>query len=156
VVMRNVLRKRESEGKPHCNLAVFVHGTALKMFAHEKGGQNPVEFPPRFLPWMKEQRVWDDVDVCFAISEQQVDALTEIFPEFPRERIVVSPNGINQSIFHPIEGVSISNLLPQLSPVAGSVDSPAPLPGEYDKVVVFVGKFANWKRIDAVLGAAAV
>ena len=37
----------------------------------------------------------------------------------------------------------------------GSSDHNGPLPGDYDKLVVFVGKYANWKRLDAVLGAAA-
>ena len=155
IVMRNVLKRREKEGKPHCDLAVFIHGTALKMYIHEKGRQNPKEFPYRYLPWVQEQKVWEDVDVGFAISGQQVETFNGIFPEFSLDRVVVSPNGVNQQIFHPIEGTTIANLLPQYSPVEGSVDSPAPLAGDFDHLVVFVGKFANWKRLDSLLGAAA-
>mmetsp|Transcript_31159 Transcript_31159/g.87361 ORF Transcript_31159/g.87361 Transcript_31159/m.87361 type:complete len:461 (+) Transcript_31159:139-1521(+) len=155
IAMRNVLRKRKEAGKPHCSLVVFVHGTALKMYVHERGQRNPQEFPNRFLPWVKEQKVWADVDACFAISEQQVGAFQDIFPEFPVDRVVVSPNGVNQKVFHPIEGVSIPTLLAEFKPAEGSREDLSPISGGYDKMIVFVGKFANWKRLDSILQASA-
>tara|TARA_R110002050_G_scaffold14490_1_gene45559 strand:+ start:1323 stop:1520 length:198 start_codon:yes stop_codon:yes gene_type:complete len=55
-----------------------------------------------------------------------------------------------------MEGVTIANLLPRFKPAEGAVDDPQPLAADYDKLVVFVGKYADWKRIDSVLGAATI
>ena len=35
-----------------------------------------------------------------SISAEQIEALPRVFPEFPRERAVLSHNGYNQQVFH--------------------------------------------------------
>lgn len=155
LVMRDVLKRREEElgrgSTPHFN---FCHGTSLKMFAHEIRGDNPAEFPMRFHKMMVEEDIFGDGGITgvFAISTDQKSKAKEIFPTFPDDRLVVSPNGVNQDVFYPrvgIERKSIDALLEEHMPLKGAVNK------SYDKAVVFIGKFANWKRLDAVLEAAA-
>ncbi len=162
LVLRNVLRRRVKEGKPQCPLVCFVHGTALKMYHHEKDQQLPDEFPSRFLPLMESARIFssweeDGVQLCYAISQQQIQSFLEIFPSFPKERVVISPNGINQQIFHPTPGATIATVLSEFSTwhYEGSSRRPAKINGaNYKHAVVMVGKFAVWKRIQGLLYAA--
>src|SRR6185437_14735580 len=110
VVLRDVNRRRVAAGKPRMSLLCFAHGTELKMYANEQRGDQPEEFPPRFLPFMKQEKIFDyadpdhGVDVVAAISAEQVEAFLGIFPEFPRERVLLSLNGYNQDVFRLIEG----------------------------------------------------
>ena len=162
LALRNVLRRRTAEGKPYTALACFVHGTALRMYSYEKYQTFKDEFPLRFLPMMEKAKVFDvsdkaGVQLCYVISQQQVDALLDIFPSFPRERVVLSPNGVNQAVFHPIEGCTIANTLCELCsvPYDGSSQSPVQVDGsKYDHVVCLVGRFAESKRIPSLLYAA--
>ncbi len=96
-----------------------------------------------------------------AISLEQVDALLDVFPEFPRDRVVLSPNGYNQDVFVPApDGTDRAAVLGRFftQPLAGSDLEPEPVapPEGFDAVVAFCGKFADWKRLDALLRAAAV
>ena len=105
VVMRDVIRRRAAAGRGTMPLLCFAHGTELKMYANEKRGDNPAEFPMRFLPFMQREKIFDyadpehGVDVVASISAEQVEALAAVFPEFPRERVVLSHNGYNQQVF---------------------------------------------------------
>ena len=105
VVLRDVNRRRVAVGRDRMPLLCFAHGTELKMYAHERRGDQPDEFPLRFLPFMQRERIFDfadpehGVDVVAAISAEQVEAFLDVFPEFPRERVVLSPNGYNQDVF---------------------------------------------------------
>ena len=163
LVMRDAIRRRGAAGKPKPRLVCFVHGTALKMFANEKRGDKPEEYPLRFLPLMKQERIFDyenasGVDTCVAISNQQADALGSIFPEFPSQRVIVSPNGYNQSTFY-VKHDAYANRNSVLSKF-DTMDALIPeadksLKGcDFDKIVIFCGKFADWKRLDALLYAA--
>ena len=145
----------------------FAHGTELKMFNHERRGDDPEAFPLRFLPFMQREKIFDfadpdhGVDVAASISLEQVDALLDVFPEFPRERVVLSPNGYNQDVFHPLpDGTDRAAVLAGFftQPLDGSDLGPVPIapPEGFDAVVVFCGKFADWKRLDALLRAAAI
>ncbi|CAK9017388.1 D-inositol 3-phosphate glycosyltransferase (N-acetylglucosamine-inositol-phosphate N-acetylglucosaminyltransferase) (GlcNAc-Ins-P N-acetylglucosaminyltransferase) [Durusdinium trenchii] len=162
LVLRNVLRRRKEAGKPRTALVDFVHGTALKMYVHEKEGKEPEEFPMRFLPMMEKAKVFDFTDdcgvqLCYAISNQQIEAFLEIFPGYPKDRVVISPNGINQAVFHEQEGESVSKTLSEFatSHYEGSPRELAQIDGsKYDHVVVMVSKFAAWKRVPALLRAA--
>eukprot|EP01130_Rhizamoeba_saxonica_P017791 TRINITY_DN870_c0_g1_i2.p1 TRINITY_DN870_c0_g1~~TRINITY_DN870_c0_g1_i2.p1 ORF type:complete len:466 (-),score=106.50 TRINITY_DN870_c0_g1_i2:30-1403(-) len=162
LALRNVLRRRESEGKAKVPLVCFVHGTALKMYIHEMKGENTEEFPLRFLPLLQQEKVFDDlengVSLCYAISGEQVNTLAKVFPEFPTDRVVISPNGINGRVFYPREGVSLNEVLSKFTttPYEGSDVESIQIPGEYDHMVLFIGKFADWKRQDALLRAAAI
>jgi glycosyltransferase involved in cell wall biosynthesis len=165
VVLRDVNRRRVAGGRPRMTLLCFVHGTELKMFDNERRGDEPEEFPLRFLPFMQREGIFDlaepdGVDVAAAISLEQVNALLDVFPEFPRERVVLSPNGYNQDVFHPLpDGTDRAAVLAgfRTQPLDGSDLEPEAVapPGGFDAVVAFCGKFADWKRLDALLRAAA-
>ncbi|MGI8666076.1 MAG: glycosyltransferase [Jatrophihabitans sp.] len=167
VVLRDVNRRRVAAGRPRMTLLCFAHGTELKMFNNERRGDQPVEFPLRFLPFMQREKIFDfadpdhGVDVVASISVEQVEALLDVFPEFPRERVVLSPNGYNQDVFlPPPDGTDRAAVLAGFvtQPLAGSELQPEPVapPEGFDAVVAFCGKFAGWKRLDALLRAAAI
>jgi glycosyltransferase involved in cell wall biosynthesis len=166
VVLRDVNRRREAAGRPRMTLLCFTHGTELKMFNNERRGDDPAEFPLRFLPFMQREKIFDyadpdhGVDVVAAISAEQVSAFLDVFPEFPSERVVLSPNGYNQDVFLPLpDGTDRAAVLAgfHTQPLDGSDLAPEPIapPEGFDNVVVFCGKFADWKRLDALLRAAA-
>jgi len=158
MVGKDVLQRRKIAGKPFCHLCVFVHGTALKMYVHEKGGANPEEYPMRFLPLIQSEDLFskdsDLVTRIFAISNQQVTAFKDIFPDFADDKVTVSPNGINFDVFHcpdpPLTRDEVLGELKHIPYEGGPVD----LPSGFDAMVMFVGKFANWKRLDSLLYAA--
>ncbi len=167
VVMRDVNRRRVAAGKERVPLLCFVHGTELKMYNNEKRGDDPVEFPLRFLPFMQGEKIFDHgdpehgVDAVAAISAEQIEAFHGVFPEFPRERVVLSHNGYNQQVFTVLpdvvadRGATLATFTTQ--PYDGSSEparSVIPEDG-FDAVVAFCGKFADWKRLDALLHAAA-
>ena len=167
VVMRDVNRRRVAAGRERMPLLCFVHGTELKMYANEKRGDDPENFPRRFTPFMQQEKIFDyadpehGIDVVAAISNEQVEAFLSVFPEFPRERVLLSPNGYNQSFFN----VKPDMYADRAAVLAGFETRPpngygepepvAPAAG-FDAVVAFVGKFAGWKRLDALLAAAAI
>jgi glycosyltransferase involved in cell wall biosynthesis len=168
VVLRDVNRRRVAAGKNRVPLVCFAHGTELKMYAHERSGDDPAEFPLRFLPFMQQEKIFDyadpehGVDVVAAISAEQVEAFLGVFPEFPRERVVLSPNGYNQDSFalQPDAYEDRERVLARFTtwPAVGTDRAPGPVvsPDGFDAIVVFCGKFADWKRLDAVLRAAAI
>jgi glycosyltransferase involved in cell wall biosynthesis len=84
-----------------------------------------------------------------------------VFPEFPRDRVILSHNGYNQDVFgvRPDVYADRANVLAgfMTQPPEGSGRTPEPVaPADgFDAVVAFCGKFADWKRLDALLRAAA-
>jgi glycosyltransferase involved in cell wall biosynthesis len=170
VVLRDIIQARQTAGKGRMPLLCFAHGTALKMYANERRGDRPDEFPLRFLPFMQAEKIfaYDDpargVDVVAVISAEQIDALVDIFPEFPRERVVLSHNGYNQQVFRRLteprdvfaERAAVLAGF-ETKPYEGSPRPPVLVadPAGFDAVVAFCGKFADWKRLDALLHAAA-
>eukprot|EP00929_Paragymnodinium_shiwhaense_P006492 TRINITY_DN109_c0_g1_i1.p1 TRINITY_DN109_c0_g1~~TRINITY_DN109_c0_g1_i1.p1 ORF type:complete len:529 (+),score=208.93 TRINITY_DN109_c0_g1_i1:87-1673(+) len=160
LVMRNVIQKRVKEGLPKIPLYCFVHGTALKMYRWELGGKNTEEYPMRFHKMIVDEKLFDDqengITACFVISQEQKGGIQEIFPTFPESKIIVSPNGINVEVFKPQE----KSLKDVVTECTREVLWPAEPPSEetvagYDKMIIFCGKFANWKRHGALLEAAA-
>ncbi len=178
LVAADLNQRRLDSGRQRIPVLCFVHGTALKMYSAElagqqseqTGGEADPEFPMRFLPMVRSAEVFGSdpgsgptVDWCAAISNQQVDVFTSVFDSFPADRIVLSPNGYNEAFFTPAAPPADvaswrTTALPQFTtePYEGSPRSAEPVPGDYDKVVVFCGKFASWKRLDALLRAAAI
>jgi glycosyltransferase involved in cell wall biosynthesis len=168
LILSAINAEREAAGRPRFKLLCFVHGTALKMFAHELAGVDP-EYPIRFLPMMRDAGVFapsGGVDVCAAISAEQIDKFLDVYPGFPSDRVVLSPNGYSSASFKPDPAALAdrTRLLRQTSvvaspaagaPVGPGGDSERAIDGNVDKVVVFCGKFADWKRLDALLAAAA-
>lgn len=172
LVAGDINLRRIAVGKERVPVLCFVHGTALKMYVAEASRDNPDEFPSRFLPLMTEAGVFNPhpgvdpartVDWCAAISTQQVDAFHDVFNDFPADRVVLSPNGYNEAFFKPAAAPGQvagwrGAVLPtfQTAPYEGSPRASAAVPGDYDHIVVFCGKFAAWKRLDALLRAAAI
>jgi glycosyltransferase involved in cell wall biosynthesis len=169
LTMRDVIASRVASGRPRMPLLCFVHGTALKMYANERSGNNPEEYPLRFLPMIEDERIFDDggdvpgVDLFAAISAEQVTALTDIFPSISTDRVVLSPNGYNHDIFRIID--TPNNVFAERQSVLSSFQSStyegSPYPSrsvdaDVDAVVMYCGKFADWKRLDTLLHAAAI
>lgn len=159
LILSRINTRRVSAGKPRFKILCFVHGTALKMFAHEKAGVHP-EYPLRFLQLMEKEGVFngsDKIDACAAISNEQLDKFSEIFPDYPKDRMLLSPNGYNTDVFKPdLDAYEnrqdiLKNLKLASSPIKSAPDKITTNP---DKVIVFCGKFADWKRLDALLLAA--
>ena len=159
LVLSRINTRRISAGKPRFKILCFVHGTALKMFAHEKAGVHP-EYPLRFLQLMEKEGIFNGkgkIDACAAISNEQLQKFSEVFPNYPSDRMLLSPNGYNTNVFKMDVDVYANrqNVLKSLklaeSPIASA---PTSITSEPDKVVVFCGKFADWKRLDALLHAA--
>merc|ERR1719189_3136158 len=154
LVMKKVIQKRIAAGLPQCPLYCFVHGTALKMYRWELGPKETDEqksFPMRFHKMILEEKLFDDLDnginACFVISAEQKDGIKEIFPMFPQERVIIAPNGINVEKFKPRE----KDLTTVITEQTRTIVWPAAPPSEDDckkftKLLVFVGKWAEWKR----------
>merc|ERR1719476_1246637 len=73
----------------------------------------------------------------------------DCFPTYPRSHAVYSQIGVNQKTFCPKDVTIEKDLAKHLR------DEDKSKLGGVKKVVTFVGKFADWKRLDAVLYAAA-
>lgn len=167
VVLRDVIRRRAADGRGTMPLLCFVHGTELKMYNNEKRGDDPQEFPLRFLPFMQREKIFDfadpdhGVDLVASISAEQLEVFAGVFPEFPRERTVLSHNGYNQQAFRVLPGVyenraEVLTRFSTMPPEGHGEPRPVVPPEGFDAVVAFCGKFADWKRLDALLRAAAI
>merc|ERR1740121_2620739 len=117
----------------------------------------------RFHKMIQDEKLFqnqnDGVNACFVISEEQKGGIKEIFPEFPQDRVIVAPNGINVEVFKPQDKTFATVLKEQL--VDQKILWPAQAPteasiGKYKRCLAFVGKAAEWKRQAALLRAAAL
>jgi bisphosphoglycerate-dependent phosphoglycerate mutase family 1 len=162
LVLRNVIQKRKKEGIPQCPLYCFVHGTALKMYRWELGPKETDEqksFPMRFHSMMLKEKIFDDqvngISACFVISAEQKGGIKEIFPQFPQDRVIVAPNGINVEKFKPREKTLTQVLVEQTRTILWPAVPSEEDCGKYGKLITFVGKAAEWKRQAALLKAMA-
>jgi glycosyltransferase involved in cell wall biosynthesis len=155
MVMGDVNRTRVAQGRPAVPLVAFIHGTALLMFRSEIAGDNP-EYPMRFYPRWIDEGVFDAVDGVFVISNSQKERFLSVFETFDPQKVFVTPNGIDPSIFRVDPKLKHDEVLAHFStkPYAGSIEESTYIPPGYDRVVLFVGKFADIKRIDCLLHAA--
>jgi len=157
IVMRRVINRRVAEGKKATPMIVFCHGTALKMYSNELKGLP--DYPSRFKPLADREGIFNDLSTgakfVITISEANKKHFLDIFPEFPAERCFVSMNGYNPLVFFPRKDATLAQVLSSYThkPYNGAAMS---IPGDkFSRMVLFVGKFADWKRLDAVLFAAA-
>jgi len=145
-----ILERRQNEGNKKVRHFNFVHGTALKMYIKEKEGDP--EYPMRFLKVTQDHGVFNGRDKCSGIwvnSRDYIDKFMECFPTYPRSHAVYSQIGVNQKTFCPKDVTIEKDLAKHLR------DEDKSKLGGIKRVVTFVGKFADWKRLDAVLYAAA-
>lgn len=144
-VAADLNKKREEAGLTKIPIVVFVHGTALKMFQKEISESNL-----KFLPAI--QKIMNEVAGVFTISREQKALFHEIFSDYPEEHVVVSPNGFDQRTFNIQKNLDKKKALSgfKTTETSGSRQ----VPNDADHIVTFVGKFADWKRLDALLKAA--
>jgi len=81
-------------------------------------------------------------------SRDYIGKFLDCFPTYPKDRTVYSQIGVNVKTFRP-KGTTVKDLEKHIK------DEDKPKLAGVKKVVTFVGKFADWKRLDAVLYAAA-
>lgn len=145
-----VVERRRREGKTKLSHFNFVHGTALKMYIKEKE-QDP-EYPLRFLTLCQNHGVFNSSERTAGVwvnSEDYIDKFLDCFSSYPKDHCVFSRIGVNTDIFYP-KATKISDLEPLLR------QEDKPKLNQIKRAVTFVGKFADWKRLDVVLYAAAV
>mmetsp|Transcript_18297 Transcript_18297/g.48731 ORF Transcript_18297/g.48731 Transcript_18297/m.48731 type:complete len:477 (+) Transcript_18297:65-1495(+) len=157
LVLRNVIQKRVAAGLPKIPLFCFVHGTAMKMYKWELGGKDTKEFPMRFHSMMREEKLFSDqvngIAACFVISVDQKKVIEEVFPEFPANRVIVAPNGINVETFKPQPKTLTQVVTEQTREIIWPASPSEEACSKVKQVVTFVGKFAEWKRQEAVFHA---
>lgn len=145
-----IIDRRHKEGKTSLKHFNFVHGTALKMYIKEM--DNDEEYPKRFLPLAQEHDVFKGIDKTAGIwvnSEDYIQKFSNCFAEYPRQNLVFSRIGVNQQVFCP-QGTKVADM----AQYAKAEDKENLT--KCKKLVTFVGKFADWKRLDVVLRAAKV
>jgi len=162
LVMRRVIQRRMKEGLPKVPLCCFVHGTAMKMYKWELGPKETAEqkeYPMKFHKMISEEKLFDDqengIEACFVISDDQKQIINEVFPTFPMDRVIVAPNGINVEKFKPREKSLNQVMVEQTREIAWPEVPSESDCAKYKRVLVFVGKTAEWKRQAALFHAMA-
>lgn len=87
----------------------------------------------------------------FVISFEQEKKFKALFP-FAAEKVQLVRNGCDTNIFYK-EDVDMKKVLEELQ---SNVTPDEKVPTDYDKLALFVGKFAGFKRVDLVLDAAKI
>lgn len=87
----------------------------------------------------------------FVISYEQERKFKSLFP-FAADKVQLVRNGCDTTIFHE-EEVDTKKVLEGLP---SNITPDGKLPTEYDKLALFIGKFAGFKRVDLVLDAAKI
>lgn len=144
-----ILDRRRAEGNTKLKHFNFVHGTALKMYIKEKEGDP--EYPMRFWTLTQKHGVFNGTSHTQGVwvnSKDYVDKFLDCFPTYPADRTVYSQIGVNQNTFRP-KGTTVAKDLAQ-----HIREEDKPKLRDVKKIVTFIGKFADWKRLDAVLHAA--
>jgi glycosyltransferase involved in cell wall biosynthesis len=155
IIMQIINQEREESGKKRIPLAVFAHGTAMKMYDHEIKGEK--DFPMKFYKGLLETGIFgsgkNKSNVVFTISKEEKKNFLRLFPGYNPQDVVVSGNGFNTQYFKPFsERPSLSKALEGIVNVIDG--KPLEDLEKYDKSVIFTGKFADWKRLDSLLLAA--
>lgn len=90
-----------------------------------------------------------DSQSIIVISQAQKDKFCELFPE-QADKVIQITNGYNPDVFKviPVDKQEVLSSLTAQNTADGKI------PEGYDKVVTFVGKFADFKGIDVALDAA--
>merc|ERR1712187_656702 len=95
------------------------------------------------------------IEACFVISDDQKKIIKEVFPTFPMDRVIVAPNGINVEKFRPREKSLNQVMVEQTREIAWPEVPSESDCAKYKRVLVFVGKTAEWKRQAALFHAMA-
>lgn len=85
----------------------------------------------------------------FVISFEQERKFKELFP-FAANKVQLVRNGCDVAVYHK-EDVNVREILNSLT---SNITPDSKIPTDFDKLAIFVGKFAGFKRVDLVLDAA--
>jgi len=81
-----------------------------------------------------------------------VKKFCDLFTEYPKDRVIYSQIGVNQKVFKP----TASKVETDLAKHIKDEDKARFASAGVKRIVTFVGKFADWKRLDGVLHAASI
>lgn len=163
VILNNIMNKRKKNNLNIIPCVVYVHGTGLKMYQNELNKLK--EYPSKFYPMINKLEIFSDKPSIYksaiAISEKSRDEFIKLFPKYPKNNIILSLNGINTKIFNYKTNLDLNKTLNELNlnyvnylvkdkkPLINKL----PLNNKYKYMILFVGKLADWKRVDTVLYA---
>ncbi|XP_063724340.1 uncharacterized protein LOC134851994 [Symsagittifera roscoffensis] len=167
VVLTEVNKRRELEGRKRVPLFVFAHGTGLLLYLNELQ-QNP-DFPIRFYPWIREEvELFENNELVQGVfmTKLQESKFSQLFPNFPTKKIKVVNLGYDQSIFRKIDTSEGRNKLASnwnkvLYENCDSSNFPAmigdkkglPNLESFEHIVAFCGKLDEIKRLEVLLNA---
>eukprot|EP01083_Nonionella_stella_P106327 306645_1 len=174
VILSNVMKKREENKLPVPVCAVYIHGTGLKMYENEI--QKLKDYPAKFYPMINDLGLFDTskdsksyFSYALANSKRIVDQFVAVFPKFDAGKCLINYPGFNQDIFKLIPDSTLSGVLKDLQLKALDVadeekdnvavverDQAIGTAQTYDKLVVFIGRLADWKRLDYLLAASEI
>lgn len=103
-----------------------------------------------FYKTMAEKAARDSKKIL-VISHQQENKFKTLFP-FASDKVVLVRNGCDTNIVYK-DNVKANEVLSKLK---SNVTPDGKIPTDYDKLALFIGKFAGFKRVDLVLEAAKI
>ncbi len=173
IIAKKVMEKRAANGYSVPPIVIFLHGTAMIMMVNELREASLIEsgelapsdrkWPSSFHKQLTELRVFDDcskpgnANLAYAISEENMDVFSDLFPQFDKDRYILANPGFN-NCFVPRPHMKLEDVLKEanLKHLGLTKEKTYDLRTDYKHMIVFVGQFVGWKRIDAVLRAARI
>lgn len=173
IIAKKVMKRRAENGLSVPPIVIFLHGTAMIMMQNElretelvKSGkmlESDRIWPSTFHKQLTELGVFDDcnkpgnANLAYAISEENMEVFSELFPKFDKTKFILANPGFN-SCFVPQPEMKLQDVLKKakLRHLGLSKENTFDLRTDYKHMIVFVGQFVGWKRIDAVLRAAKI
>lgn len=173
IIAKKVMERRAANGLSVPPIVIFLHGTAMIMMGNELRELSEIEsgkllaadrkWPSTFHKRLTELAVFEDcskpgnANLAYAISEDNIDIFSNLFPKFDNDKYIIANPGFN-NCFIPRPEMSLEAVLKEanLSHIGLSEEKSFKLRTDYKHMIVFVGQFVEWKRIDAVLRAAKV
>ncbi len=171
MIAKKVMDRRAANGLSVPPIVIFLHGTAMIMMENEIRETRLVEsgellpedrtWPSSFHQRLTESGVFSDFEkpgnanLAYAISEENMETFSRLFPQFDKNRFILANPGFNPS-FVPRPEEKLVDVLTAagLRHLGLSDDQTFDIRTDYKHMIVFVGQFVGWKRIDAVLRAA--
>ena len=173
IIAKRVMEKRAANGYSVPPIVIFLHGTAMIMMQNEiretamvSAGELAPEdrkWPSTFHKQLTDLEVFDNcskpgnANLAYAISEENMDVFSELFPRFDNDKFILANPGFNDC-FIPRPQMKLKDVLKEarLKHIGLTKEKTFDLRTDYKHMVVFVGQFVGWKRIDAVLRAASI
>ncbi len=171
IIAKKVMEKRASNGYSVPPIVIFLHGTAMKMMVNELREASLIrscelassnrKWPSSFHKQLTELRVFEDcsklgnANLAYAIAEENMDVFSDLFPQFDKGRFILANPGFN-NCFIPRPQMKLEDVLKvaKLKHIGLTKEKSFDVRTDYKHMIVFVGQFVGWKRIDAVLHAA--